>query len=161
MTFGVIINSIKYHIMKILQITIACILLSISSKAQTLFNDPYRAVVSTDYTVELAIKYEDKLLSDMPWSQSGLMLGMQMYGQISLQIVEDSERLSAIDAPTFQIAIKDNKTGTLRLYSDKVYTDIKADDLVSQCKDGESVIILTTDRKYVLKQNQIELLLGC
>lgn len=147
--------------MKAIQLIIAITFLSLSAQGQMMDTDPYREIVSTDYTIQLAIKYEDKLLSEMPWSNKKLSLGMQMYGDISLKIVDDGERLSAIGTPTFQIAIKDNKTGTQRMYSNKVYTEINTETIVAQCKEGESIIILTTDKKYSLSQNVIELLLGC
>ena len=147
--------------MKTIHLILALTFISLTIQAQTMFNDPYRKVLSTDYTIELAIQYKDKLLSEMPWSSNKLSLGMQMYEDISLKIVDDGERLSAMDTPVFQIAIKDNKTGTLRMFSDKVYTEINAETIVEQCKEGESIIILTIDRKYALPQNVIELILGC
>ena len=148
--------------MKTAYFIVALILISLTSQAQYLSTDPYDAVLSTDYTIELAIKYEDKLLSEMPWSKNTLSLGVHMYGDISLKIIDDTERLSAIDTPTFQIAIKDNKSGTQRMFSNQIYTEINAETIVDQCKEGESIIILTTNRKYTLPQNVIKLMIdGC
>lgn len=147
--------------MKIIQLIIAITFLSTAAIAQMNFNDPYRQEISTDYTIELAIKYGDHILSEMPWSSKSQMLGMQMYEKLSLTILDNSKRLSAIESPTFQIAIKDIKSGTQRMYSNEVYTEIPVEEIIQQCKEGESLIILTTDRKYVLRDNVIELLLGC
>ena len=148
--------------MKAVHFIIAFIFLSISSQAQMMFDDPYRQEVSTDYTIELVIKYNDHLLSEMVWSYNDKQtLGMQQDGIITLKILDDSERLRALELPSFQIAIRDIKTGTQRMLSNKTYTEIPANEIVEQCKEGENIIIMTTDRKYILRDNLIELLLGC
>ena len=147
--------------MKTLQLLATLTILSINMSAQMMFNDSYRQEINTDYTIELVLKYGDHQLADMPWSSTKLMLGGDMYESLSLMIKDDSRRLSAIEIPTFQIAIKDLKTGTQRMYSNEVYTQIPVDEIIDRCKDGESLIILTTDRKYALPNNEIGLLLGC
>lgn len=147
--------------MKTLSLLLFFSFIILNIQAQSMFNDPYRAVTSTDYTIELAIKYDDQLLSEMPWCKTKMYLGMQMYGDISLKILDDGERLSSVDTPTFQIAVKDSKTGTIRMLSNETYTKVRAEDIVKQCKEGEDIIIMTTDRKYFLPQNSIDLLDEC
>lgn len=147
--------------MKILQLITAITFMSIGLQAQMMFEDPYRKEVSTDYTIELAIKYDGKLLSEWSFSKTNLTLGMGMPGDISLKILNDEKRISTIDQPTFRIAIKDTKTGTIRLASYNEYSTMNVETLVGMRKEGESIIIMTTDRKYTLPQNEIEVMLGC
>ncbi len=127
-----------------------------------MLEDSYNEEVVSDYTIELVIKYDDYLLSEMVWSYNDKQtLGMQQEGILTLKILDDSERLRAIESPSFQIAIKDNKSGNQRMFSNQTYTEIPANEIVDHCKEGESIIIMTTDRKYVIRENLIELLLGC
>jgi|GEM_PF-5667248 len=147
--------------MKALPIIIVITLLSLGAQAQMMFEDPYRQEVSTDYTVELAIEYDGKLLSEWSFSKNKLSLGMGMHGDITLKILDAAKRITCIETPKFRIAIKDTKTGTIRMYSDEAYSEINAETLVGKCKEGESLIIMTIDRKYALRNNEIELMLGC
>lgn len=147
--------------MKSLIVVIIAFTFSSNSKGQMMFEDPYRQESKDYYAIELIIQYDNKPLHEWSFSKEKLTLGMGMHGDITLKIVDSAERLTAIETPTFQIAIKDNKTGTQRMISDKVYSKISAEEIVSKCQEGESIIILTTDRKYALPSNTIELLLGC
>lgn len=147
--------------MKITLILFIVAILSISTQAQMMFEDPYRQEVNESYTIDLIIQYDNKPLNEWSFAKERLTLGMGMYGDISLKIIDSSQRLTSIEDPTFQIAIIDDKTGTQRMLSNKVYTKVNAEEIVSQCDEGESIIILTTDRKYALPKNIIELMLGC
>ncbi len=149
------------NIMKVVLSLLGVLIFSLSASAQMMFEDPYRKEVNANYSVELIIQYDDKPLHEWSFAKEKLTLGMGMYGDITLKILDNSERLTSIEDPSFQIAIKDDKTGTQRLLSNKIYTKVNAEKVVSQCKEGERIIILTTDRKYSLPNNTIELMLGC
>lgn len=147
--------------MKTILLTLTFTLTSLYICAQTKFTDPYRDVTATNYSVELVIYYQDQLLSKMPWCQKSLTLANGMNGKLSLRILDDSQRLTAIESPTFQVAIKDTVTGTQRMFSNQIYQEIEVEEIIKQCQEGESMIILTTNKKYKLAQNIIELMLGC
>jgi len=140
---------------------LAMTIMAISIQAQMMMEDPYMPDANESYAVLLEIYYDNKPLDEWSFSKEKLTLGMGMYGDVTLKIVDPAERLTAIDNPTFQIAIKHNYTGTHRMLSNKIFAKISVEEILSQCKEGESVIILTTDRKYALPRNTIELMLGC
>lgn len=55
----------------------------------------------------------------------------------------------------FKVALRDSASGTLFLLSDQTYTtaDLKA--ILSQCKKGDYLVLLTMERQYALPHNEI------
>lgn len=147
--------------MKAIIVITGLVLFSLSAQAQLGFVDPYRQESSSDYSIELAIEYDGKLLSEWSFSGNRLSLSMGMHGDLSLKILDSAQRLTAFEDLSFSIAIKDSKSGTIRMFSDKTYSTINAEEILERCKEGESIIIITTDRQYSLRQNEVELLIGC
>lgn len=55
----------------------------------------------------------------------------------------------------FGVAIKDKETGTTMLFSSKTFMKIEIERVLAKCKEGDSIIILTTEAEYALPHNEI------
>ncbi|WP_080239553.1 hypothetical protein [Spirosoma rigui] len=55
----------------------------------------------------------------------------------------------------FSIAIRDKATGTVHLYTRQTYRHYPVKSVLANCKKGDHLILLTTDRQYVLPHNEI------
>ena len=83
-------------------------------------------------------------------------------GVITLASVELNENGGrAIKNLPFKIAIKDHKTNTIVMYSDKKYTEIMIEDVLTRCRKGDKILIMTLDSTYALPHNEIEVMDGC
>lgn len=83
-------------------------------------------------------------------------------GMITLSTVEliDNGGRSIKNLP-FKIAIKDHKTNTIVMYSDKKYEEIMIEDILPRCRKGDKILIMTLDSSYALPHNEIEVMDGC
>ena len=61
----------------------------------------------------------------------------------------------------FKLAIKDAKTNTLWMYSEKPLYEVDLSDLLLKCEEGDRLIFMTVDQKYRLPQNEVMLGDGC
>jgi hypothetical protein len=55
----------------------------------------------------------------------------------------------------FSLAIKDGNTGTLLLFTPTKISKIDVQKILSKCKVGDCIIVLTTKNEYVLPHNEI------
>jgi hypothetical protein len=109
-----------------------------------------------------AIFYKGEMLVN-EYSPNGICkIEKGMKGKITLSAVElDEKGGKAIRSLSFKVAIKDNLTNTIMMYSDKEYQEIMVEDLLPQRKKGDKIIIMTLDPAYALPHNEIEIVEGC
>jgi hypothetical protein len=55
----------------------------------------------------------------------------------------------------FMIARKDKNTGTLSLYSNKIYTKQSVEAVLKTCRKGDKIVLITTSDEYALPHNEI------
>lgn len=55
----------------------------------------------------------------------------------------------------FKVAIKDNRTNTLWMYSEKTYREIDVQEILSKCSPGDQILLLTVDKAYALPHSTI------
>ncbi len=60
----------------------------------------------------------------------------------------------AVDKITFKIAIR-NQTNTLVMYSDKDFREVDIQKVLSKCRKGDHIVLLTLDNGYALPHNEI------
>lgn len=83
-------------------------------------------------------------------------IGLTAQGELSVGTVSLSEKENKlIDNFAFSIAIKDKTTGTLMLFSKENYAKINIQKILSRCKKGDSIVILTLNNEYALPHNEI------
>lgn len=77
-------------------------------------------------------------------------------GNLTVSTVELSPiKTKIIDEIMFQVAIKDKDTGTLILVSKEQIKKVAIESILSKCKKGDHIVLLTVSRKYSLPHNEI------
>ena len=117
---------------------------------------------STDYSDCAAILYNGQMLVDR-YSPSGkCKLEVGKGGSLSVSTVAFTEKSATPQkALKFHLAIKNQKTNTLFLLTIEPVSEIKLDDVLKQCKEGDSLVVLTVDKRYSLTHHEIEIIWGC
>ena len=77
-------------------------------------------------------------------------------GELKVSTVNISEKETlAVDKILFSIAIKDSKTGTIILATKKPVLKYDLSTILTKCKTGDSIVILTENEQYALPHNEI------
>jgi hypothetical protein len=61
----------------------------------------------------------------------------------------------------FKVAIKNEETGTLWLFSEETYREIELESILSKCQRGDKIVLLTVDNEFSLPHNEIAINWGC
>jgi hypothetical protein len=109
-----------------------------------------------------AIIYKGEMLVDEYSPRGECKLNEGMRGVITVSAVElNEEGGRPVKNIPFKIAIKNGKTNTQWMFSDKTFNKVFLEDILKECNTGDKIIIITTDQKYALPHNEIEILDGC
>ncbi|MFN7116506.1 MAG: hypothetical protein ACK4TA_06870 [Saprospiraceae bacterium] len=78
-------------------------------------------------------------------------------GELTLRPAEltDAKTVKAGDKIPFKIAIRDGDSKTLLLFSEKTYREIPIQEVLAQCKKGDSIVLLTLEREWALPHSEI------
>jgi len=119
--------------------------------------------IHTDYNDCAAIFFDDLMLVDKfsPEGVCKLQAGQKGFIYVATVILTEGGGGYAKEKIPFQIAIRNNRTNTMRMFSNKIYDNIYFDDILSDCEEGDEIIILTTGKKYSLSHHVIQLMMGC
>lgn len=116
----------------------------------------------TDYSDCAAIIYNGKMLVDEYSPNGKCKLEQGMKGKLSLSTVQLSDKGGIpVRSLKFQIAIKNDKTNTMWMYSKGPLTEVNLEDVLKECKKDDRIIFLTTDKKIALTHHEIEIVRGC
>lgn len=122
----------------------ASVSLASSSFAQQSFNSCSAAFVG------------DKMVVDAYTPKGKCRLSDKTTGELTVQTVELSPTESkAIDKIDFKVAIRDKATGTLHMYSNETFRQVPVQRVLSTCKKGDQIVLLTVDKRYALPHNEI------
>jgi hypothetical protein len=55
----------------------------------------------------------------------------------------------------FTLAVRDSVTQTVHLFSKKTFRQIPVQHVLSTCKKGDRILLITTDNRYALPHNEI------
>ncbi len=61
----------------------------------------------------------------------------------------------AVDRITFKIAIRDHQSKTLVMFSNENYQQVDIQKVLSKCRKGDHIVLLTLDTRYALPHNEI------
>lgn len=61
----------------------------------------------------------------------------------------------------FKVAIKNEATGTLWLFSEETYREIEVEKILAKCQRGDKIVLLTIDSEFSLPHNEIAINWGC
>lgn len=76
-------------------------------------------------------------------------------GWISAGTVSLGEKTEITGKFDFGIAIKDAETGTITMFSPKIFKKIEAEKVLAKCRKGDSIIVMTTNEEYSLPHNEL------
>jgi hypothetical protein len=77
-------------------------------------------------------------------------------GKLTVNTVELAQnQTKALDRIPFRVAIRDNKTHTLLMYSNQELKQVDVQKVLAKCKKGDHIVLLTLDDQYALPHNEI------
>ncbi|WP_460474988.1 hypothetical protein [Emticicia fontis] len=83
-------------------------------------------------------------------------ISLKATGDLTVNTVNLSPTESkAVDKIPFKIAIKEKDTQTITLFSKEDFMKVDVQKVLSQCKKGDQIVLLTTDKQYALPHNEI------
>lgn len=62
---------------------------------------------------------------------------------------------TAVEKIKFKVAIRDGKSKTLIMFSDKTYREVPISSILSKCKKGDAIVLITLDDEYALPHNEM------
>lgn len=60
-----------------------------------------------------------------------------------------------VDRLPFTVAIRDKNTKTLTMYSTQPYKQLPIQNVLSRCRKGDHIVLITTNKQYALPHNEI------
>jgi hypothetical protein len=140
---------------------------SVSSGAQSQSSNIFSPLIFTTHTPAetfndcAAILYNDRVLVDSYSPEGKCKLEMGMKGLISVAAVHLTGCQQVGQKIDFRVAIKNDRTNTLWMYSEETFSELLLEDVLKKCERGDRIIIMTVDQKYSLPHHEIELVWGC
>ncbi len=61
----------------------------------------------------------------------------------------------------FKVAIKNERTNTLWLYSEETFYEIELEKIMAKCQEGDKIVLITVDNEFSLPHNEIAINWGC
>ena len=109
-----------------------------------------------------AVFLDNKILADEYSTNGKCVVQQGTKGKLMVSTVDFSfDSVEPYKTVGFKIAIKNEKTNTLWLYSEKTFYEINLEDILATCEPGDKIILLTVDKEYSLPQNEIAVNWGC
>ena len=98
----------------------------------------------------------NKMVVDAYTPKGKCRLAAAATGTLTVQTVDLSPTGSkAVDKIDFKVAIRDKATGTLHLYSNETFRQLPVQRVLTQCKKGDHIVLLTVDQRYALPHNEV------
>ena len=83
-------------------------------------------------------------------------IALNATGELSVSTVYlDKNESKAVDRIPFKIAIKEQGTKTITMFSREDFMKVDVQKVLSQCKKGDQIVLLTLDKQYALPHNEI------
>lgn len=77
-------------------------------------------------------------------------------GELTVQTVELSPTGSKpLEKIQFKVAIRDNRSHTLRMYSGETFRQLPVQRVLANCQKGDYIVLLTVDSRYALPHHEI------
>ncbi len=108
-----------------------------------------------------AVFLNDQMVVESYSAQAKCKISKDAKGWISVGTVNlgdinwGEKRFEITSKIPFSVAIKDGNTGTITLFSSKIFKKIVVDKIMPKCKKGDSIIIMTTNDAYALPHNDL------
>jgi hypothetical protein len=115
------------------------------------------ATFSQDSFTNCSAAFLDKKMVVNEYTPNGqCILSADAAGVLTVCTAELSPESSIpVDKLSFKIAIRDGNTKTLFSFSDSTYEQIDIGKVLSMCRKGDHIVLLTTDDRFALPHNEI------
>ncbi|WP_460948676.1 hypothetical protein [Spirosoma daeguense] len=127
-----------------LLIAISCGLLSNVSLAQQTFNNCSAAFLGQKMVV-------DRYTPAGKCSVASTAKGELTVNTVNLSPTENK----AVDRIPFTVAIRDKNTKTLVMYGQEAVKQIPIERVLTKCRKGDHIVLITTNNQYALPHNEI------
>ncbi len=136
---------------------------ALSSGAQSLDIFPdYIPAPDANYKECAAILFDGKMLVDDYSPQGKCKVSAGTKGKLTVSEVQlGCQSAKPLKGVGFRVAIKNDRTNTLWMYSPKVLFEVNIQEVLKKCEQGDSILIMTEDQKYSLPHHVIEVDWGC
>ncbi|WP_266368327.1 hypothetical protein [Tellurirhabdus rosea] len=119
-------------------------LLSTVSLAQSSFQHCSAAFVS------------GRMLVDQYSPKGTCRLNTKANGELSVWTINATDKeTKAVSRIPFKVAIRDKDTQTLLLFSNDSFRQVNIRNVLTKCRKGDRIVLLTLDRQYALPHNEI------
>lgn len=117
---------------------------------------------SENYKDCAAILYKGNVLVNEYSPRGFCKLETGMTGPLTVASVAlDEEGATPGKNISFRVAIKNERTNTMWMFSDQVYEEVQLEDILRKIEKDDKIIIMTVDRKYSLPHHEIKVVWGC
>lgn len=114
------------------------------------------ALVSHGQQVCSAAFLNNKMVVDEYTPKGKCSLPLTARGELTVATAElSSNESKAVDIVSFKIAIRDENTRTLTMFSGDDFRKIEIQKVLAKCKKGDSIVLLTLEKQYALPHNEI------
>lgn len=76
-------------------------------------------------------------------------------GELTVCTTEIGKTTKAVEKIAFQVAIRDENSKTLVMFSGEKFKQISIQSILEKCKKGDFIVLMTTDNQYALPYNEI------
>lgn len=114
------------------------------------------AFISHSQQICSAAFLDNKLVVDAYTPTGKCRLPLTARGELTVATADLSlESSKPVERLPFKIAIRDENTKTLTMFSGEDYRKIEVQQVLVKCKKGDSIVLLTLERQYALPHNEI------
>ena len=99
---------------------------------------------------------DNKMVVDEYTTTGKCSLPATATGQLTVCTAELSpEKSRPVDAIRFKVAIRDQNTGTLTMFSNETFKRVDIQDIMARCRKGDHIVLITMADEYALPHNEI------
>jgi hypothetical protein len=114
------------------------------------------AVITQAQQVCSAAFLDNKLVVDEYTPKGKCSLPLTARGELTIATADLFPTESKpIESLPFKIAIRDENTKTLTMFSGEDFRKIEVQKVLAKCKKGDSIVLLTLEKQYALPHNEI------
>lgn len=85
-----------------------------------------------------------------------------MRGTLTVSAVELSTNMAIpVGQVGFKVAIKNDKTNTLWLFSEETFQEIELEKIMAKCQPGDKIMLITVNPEFSLPHHEIDIVWGC
>ena len=117
---------------------------------------PTLSFAQNNFTHCTAAFLDNKLVVNEYSPEGKCVLDSTARGTLTVSLATYDNNIWTANAPAaFMVAIRDQNTGTICMFSDKSYKKLEISRVMSACRKGDHIILLTMNKQLSLPHNEI------